>query len=245
MGLHTSLLAGLLYTSVNRIMTPAAVEQPMSVMLMPAEPDESETPAPQEAPKKAATQTVVPDPAVSKSAVKPSTPQPEAKPQPVLVPEPPAPVQIAKPKPEIKHKPKPKPLRKMPEQTQPQPDQVAPAQTNPAASPAAPQERPTTVEPAVSSPALNSGPVAISRPDPIYPDRARVLGIEGRVQIQFDVNAGGQVENLQIISATPRNMFERQIREAVPRWRYQSGKPGKNLTMTVIFTLSGVSSSVD
>jgi protein TonB len=217
----------------------------MSVILMPAEPDESETPAPQEAPKKVATQTVVADPAVSQSAVKPSVSQSEAKPRPVLAPEPPAPVQIAKPKPEIKHKPKPKPSRKMPERTQPQPDQVTPAQTNPSASPEALHERPTTAEPVVSAPALNSGPAAISRPDPIYPDRARVLGIEGRVQIQFDVNAGGQVENLRIISATPRNMFERQIREAVPRWRYQSGKPGKNLTMTVIFTLSGVSSSVD
>lgn len=255
-GLHTSLVAGLLYASVNRIITPIAVEAPMSVMLMPAEPQATEAAAPPQkaiaeaivpeaiVPEAVVPEAVVPKTVVAQSPVKPAPP-PEVKPQPVLVPEPPAPVHIAKSRPEPKPRPKSKPLRKIPEQTQSPIDQAA-AQTpifSAAQSPAHAQHSP--VAPAVSAPAVNGGPVVVSRPDPIYPDRARVLGIEGRALIRFDVNASGQVENLQIISATPRNMFERGIREAALRWRYQSGKPGKNQSLTIIFTLSGVSTSAD
>ena len=86
-------------------------------------------------------------------------------------------------------------------------------------------------------------PQAISRPDPAYSERARALGIEGTVKIQFDVNNDGGLENVQVISATPRNVFERDVRQVTRRWRYESGKPGKNIVVTIQFKLSGVTST--
>ena len=229
-GLHTSLVAGLLYASVNRISPPLAIEQPMTVTLVAPEPVAVQTPPP--APPQPVTP---PEPQPEPEPV----PPPEPEPQPVVE-EPPAPVQMPKPKP----KPKPKPVHKK-EVAKPQPRKVEPpAQPAPPApardAPARPATAPSA--PAAASTAHQTGPVALSRPEPDYPDRARALGIEGQVKIQFDVTSEGRVDNLRIISATPRNVFERQIREVTRRWRYQSGKPGKDIMMTIKFELSGVSS---
>ncbi|XBS68250.1 TonB family protein [Acerihabitans sp. KWT182] len=164
------------------------------------------------------------------------------KPEPIV--EPPAPVQLPKPKP----KPQPKPTVKKEVKPRPhkEPTPVKEALTSaPLSEAPVKSTTPPTAAPASSSAKADTGPVALNRQDPDYPDRARALGIEGRVQIQFDVNVDGQVENLRIISATPPNMFERGIREATRRWRYQSGRPGKNVTMTIIFELSGISSHGD
>ncbi|WP_213992288.1 TonB family protein [Sodalis sp. dw_96] len=224
-GLHTSLVAGLLYASINRISPSIAVEQPMSVTLV--------APAPQPVAAPAPPPPVPPQPVESP---KPA-PEPEPKPEPVV--EPPAPVQLPKPKPKprpvIKKEAKPRPHK------EPVPIEQARTDAPPRDTPLLPAP-PQASAPAVSAAKADTGPVALSRPDPDYPDRARALGIEGRVQIQFDVNADGQVENLRIISATPPNMFERDIREVTRRWRYQSGKPGKNVNMSIVFELTGVRS---
>ncbi|NDL62434.1 energy transducer TonB [Acerihabitans arboris] len=231
-GLHTSLVAGLLYASVNQITAPSAVEQPMSVTLV--------APAPE--PLAAPPQPPVEPPKVEPEAVPetPPEPEPEPVPEPVPEPEPPAPVQQPKPLP----KPKPKPVHK--DVVRPQP-KVSEPKAEPAPVAATPREAPVraATAPAATSaaPVVNEGPRALSRPDPSYPERARALGIEGTVKIQFDVDENGQLENLRIISATPRNMFEREIRQATRRWRYQSGRPAKNVNLTVVFKLSGVSSN--
>ncbi len=227
-GLHIFLVAGLLYASFNRISPSVAVELPMSVTLV--------TPAPE--PVAAPPRPVAsPEPA----SVQPA-PVPEPRPEPVA--EPPAPVQLPK------AKPKPKPV--LHKEVKPRPRKesvpVAPAPADVPMHAAQAPERSGKVPvsaPATSASAADTGPVALNLPNPSYPDRARVLGIEGRVQIQFDVNGDGQVENLRIVSATPPNMFERDIREVTRRWRYQSGKPGKNLSKTIVFTLSGISSGGD
>ncbi|WP_413730486.1 energy transducer TonB [Sodalis sp. RH22] len=227
-GLHTSLVAGLLYTSVNQITAPTAVEQPMRVTLVAPEPE----------PVAAPPQPPVEPPEVEPTAAPEPAPEPVREPDPIPAPEPPAPVQQPKPLP------KPKPVHK--EAAKPRPKVTEPrAEPTPLAAP--PREAPVRAAPAPapapSAPVADTGPKAISRPEPGYPERARALGIEGTVKIQFDVDDSGQVENLRIISATPRNMFEREIRQVIRRWRYQSGKPGKNQTTTIEFKLSGVSSS--
>ncbi|WP_230492458.1 TonB family protein [Martelella alba] len=225
-GLHTSLVAGLLYASIHQFSPPQAVEQPMTVMLTAPAPVSVPAPVPP---------TVAPTPQ-PEPVSPPPEPEPQPQPEPEPVSEPPAPVPIPQPKP------KPKPVHK--EAARPRPSKIkipAPEQTAPtdnqtskpaiasAAPPAAPAEHQT-------------GPVVLSRPDPGYPERARALGIEGRVQIEYDVTAAGEVTNLRIISASPRNVFEREIREATRRWRYQSGKPAQNISMTILFKLTGVTS---
>lgn len=167
----------------------------------------------------------------------PVQPEPEVEPQPIPEPEPPAPVQL----PKLAPKPKPERHREI----KPQPPKPVTRPAMPA--PSAPSVRPTTA-PVTSAPASSSvksesnSPRAMQRTNPIYPPRAKVLGIEGRVSVMFDVNAEGRVENVRVLSAQPRNMFERDIRLAMRRWTYEPGKPATNLTVNFKFDLEGVSS---
>lgn len=222
-GLHSSLVAGLLYASVTQLSAPAAVQQPMTVTLV--------------APEQAA---VKPQPPVETPKVEPETQkepekEPELEPIPEPEPEPPAPVQ--KPKPAPKPKPTPKAVVK------PHPKVSEPKmEPTPVADP--PHDAPTRPAPpaAAATPlAATEGPKLLDRPNPGYPERARALGIEGMVKIMYDVDDSGQVVNVRIISATPRNMFEREIRQITRRWRYAPGRPGKDLNLTIQFELTGIS----
>ncbi|UVK77448.1 MAG: hypothetical protein FKGGLIKP_00033 [Sodalis sp. Fse] len=88
-----------------------------------------------------------------------------------------------------------------------------------------------------------NAPRAISRVDPIYPERARAMGMEGSLVVMYDVDGAGRVKNVRILSAQPRNMFERDVRLAMRSWIYETSKPADNLTLTFKFNLRGVMSS--
>jgi len=82
---------------------------------------------------------------------------------------------------------------------------------------------------AVALPAVSSEPVAISKSAPQYPDAARKRRTEGWVDLQFVVNANGEVEAIEVIAAEPNGVFERSAERAVQRWKFKpaerDGKP--------------------
>lgn len=98
---------------------------------------------------------------------------------------------------------------------------------------------PMSSVPLSASGAVNSSaPKVLSQAKPVYSERARVMGLEGMVVVKYDVGANGRVVNINIISATPKNLFERDVKKAMGRWRYEP-QMAKNLQVTFYFKLNG------
>ena len=71
-----------------------------------------------------------------------------------------------------------------------------------------------------SDPGATSNAEPIERVKPEFPQEAALKGIEGWVLLRFDITEEGRVENIEVVNANPRNMFERKARDAVKKWKY-------------------------
>lgn len=58
------------------------------------------------------------------------------------------------------------------------------------------------------------------RVEPRYPAAAARDGIEGWVRLRFTITETGEVDDIEIIEAEPRRVFDREARQALRRWRY-------------------------
>ncbi|RFT03818.1 MULTISPECIES: TonB family protein [Edwardsiella] len=249
--LHASLIAGLLYASYHEIRPQPAGEagQIQAIMVNPAmfAAAGQAASAPQAAPQQAgsapapaaAPDVTAPEAHREKEAPPPEKPQPKpserAQPrQREVKPAPP------KAKPPVPQAPVAKAVSSTPQAVTPsdQAQGVAPKATGTAgALPGAASGH----APAANGghPAASGAPQAASRPEPAYPQRALALHIEGRVRLRFDVDSEGRVGNVSILSADPPGVFEREVKRAARRWRYQPGRPGQNVEVTVYFRIDG------
>ena len=64
-------------------------------------------------------------------------------------------------------------------------------------------------------------PVLIQEVPPVYPEKARQAGVEGRVIIEFLIDRDGVPRQLQVVEAPPGGWFEEAALEAVAQWRYR------------------------
>ena len=53
--------------------------------------------------------------------------------------------------------------------------------------------------------------------------------------MSFTVNSDGSVSNVEIVSAKPRGVFERNVQTAVRKWRVQPISGSQNVTRTFNF----------
>lgn len=64
---------------------------------------------------------------------------------------------------------------------------------------------------------------AIVKIPPIYPFRAKKRGIQGSVQVEFNVTAKGLVEQIKITHADPENVFNKAVINCVSQWQFTPG----------------------
>lgn len=68
------------------------------------------------------------------------------------------------------------------------------------------------------------GPLTpLAQVPPIYPLRAKRLGIEGWVKVKFMVSDQGMVEDIQILDAEPEKVFNESVIRCVSSWRFKPG----------------------
>lgn len=77
----------------------------------------------------------------------------------------------------------------------------------------------------------------IVRINPKYPMQAARDGIEGWVRLSFTINEIGGVEDVKVIEAQPKRIFDKEARRALKKWKYKpkvvDGKPIKQPGLTV------------
>jgi protein TonB len=54
-------------------------------------------------------------------------------------------------------------------------------------------------------------------------------------RVKFDVDADGRVQNIRLLESHPSGIFDNEMRIAMQKWRYESGKPTKDLIVNIRF----------
>nr|WP_314267817.1 TonB family protein [uncultured Moellerella sp.] len=175
----------------------------------------------------------------------PAVVEPEPEPEPQVEPEP-EPVPVVEPaivlpekKPEVKKKPKPKKEEKR--EVKPVETKIAKTEVKPLSDMNKGATAPKTAKTNTlgeTNPQANRGPKALRKQAPSYPDRARRLGKDGYVKVRFDVDNEGRVVNVEFLAASPKGLFEREVKRAMNRWAYEA-KPGKGYITEIHFKIDG------
>jgi TonB family protein len=64
------------------------------------------------------------------------------------------------------------------------------------------------------------------QPAPVYPEQARIVGLEGYVEVEFEAGPDGRVTWAEVTLAMPRGDFERAALAAVRSWRLPPSMAG-------------------
>lgn len=71
---------------------------------------------------------------------------------------------------------------------------------------------------------VDTVPMATAKTHPVYPYQAKRLNLSGEVRVKFLVTRDGTVSQVEIISAEPKEIFNKSVIRAVSSWRFRPGK---------------------
>ncbi|RKX62108.1 MAG: energy transducer TonB [Thermodesulfobacteriota bacterium] len=80
-------------------------------------------------------------------------------------------------------------------------------------------------------------PMTVFRMKPLYPFRAKRLGIEGSVKVKFLVDAAGRVNRVTILESNPPGIFDESVLKALPSWKFTPGELGGKAVNTWVSTV--------
>lgn len=127
------------------------------------------------------------------------------------------------------------------------PPPALPRMPAPTAEPPALDRSVATVEvPAAPPPAPSAEPppraalVPVAQPRPAFSAEAARDGItEGRVLARLAIGADGRVTGVRILESAPRRVFDREVRHAALRWRYQPPGEPREVDVEFVFRAEG------
>ncbi len=89
-----------------------------------------------------------------------------------------------------------------------------------------------------SEPGGTSNWEPIEQIKPSMPKEAALKGIEGFIKFRVDINEEGRPENITVIEAENRSVFEQEARKALRKWKYAprmvNGQPVKVVGHTIV-----------
>ncbi|MBH8796621.1 energy transducer TonB, partial [Pseudomonas aeruginosa] len=119
----------------------------------------------------------------------------------------------------------------------PEPEPSTEASSQPSPSSAAPPPAPTVGQStpgAQTAPSGSQGPAGLpsgslndsdikplGMAQPVYPRMAQARGIQGRVKVLFTITTDGRIDDIQILESVPSGMFDRSVRQAMAKWRFE------------------------
>ena len=90
-------------------------------------------------------------------------------------------------------------------------------------------------EPVAQQPAAKAAVTPISTPQPPYPREALASGTKGEVVAEITINGAGDVTGVRIISASPRNVFDKTVQSTVRRWKFRGNGETTTIRRTFAF----------
>ena len=97
------------------------------------------------------------------------------------------------------------------------------ASAQPTARPQPPKESPASV-------------IVLSREQPQFPQEVLRAGIDsGSVRAKLTVNASGDVSDVTIVEAKPVRVFDRAVKQALSRWKFNPGTDGRTYDTLIDF----------
>lgn len=86
---------------------------------------------------------------------------------------------------------------------------------------------------------VDKQPQGIATTQPMYPYRAKRIGIEGMVRIRFLVDKSGRTDLFKILEAKPPGEFEQVVEKTVKQWKFKPGiKDGRAVETWVQTTIN-------